>query len=783
MTVKIDGKNAVKKSNMLYRGAGMVSANNSSRLLLDYKLKSPESYKELLECIFSAEGLGVAHLKLEMGSDINSSSGTEPCTMRREDEDADVTRGAGFQLAADAKKIDPDLTLDMLWWSEPLWVTKSADVYDARYKWYKNTLDAAYNTYGLVFDYVSAVRNERDIDTEWIKYLSRRLKAETDCPYDYSAIKISAADEVCTWYLADCMLDDKELLQAVDVVGSHYTSRSTENAQKLAAEYGKKLWFSEASSVVSGSDNSYKYDKTGSGLAEINGFLDIANRFTAMYPQGKMTLCEYQPVVAAYYEGVTYGYKQLITACEPWSGYYRLESGYYMALHFSRFIRKGWNFVDNACYCDGKPGGDGHAITDVVYSYMTAVSPDGSDHTFVAVNTTDKPIEYTLDMENLISASKKLYCWESRGADSGDFDENYFSIRECIEPQKTETGFLAKVTVKPFSMLTVSTVQINERSCADHFPTRESKLLELPYRDDLSHNRVEPLYTTDQGGAFEIVHNGSENVITQMITPDIKAEEWGCTPSPTTNFGDDRWFNYSASANVRFDKNAEKSRCYCGIGVRYILAAKGESGYWLKMYANGDWSLMRNSEAVLSGKTMIVTDLATLKISAVDDTVKCFANGDMLCEYKEKSAVLCAGRAALYSSYHVNSFSELLIEPCGEEYFIRRLDQLDSMFSYNDKWQHTTISGFSNYKRTFSTGGAGAVMQFSFSGSGFALTGENESPAKVSISIDNEDSYINTFASGAREITLFRSGLENTSHDVSITVIEGSLTVDSIEIK
>lgn len=562
MTVKIDGKNAVKKSNMLYRGAGMVSANNSSRLLLDYKLKSPESYKELLECIFSAEGLGVAHLKLEMGSDINSSSGTEPCTMRREDEEADVTKGAGFQLAADAKKINPDLTLDMLWWSEPLWVTKSADVYDARYKWYKNTLDAAYNTYGLVFDYVSAVRNERDIDTEWVKYLSRRLKAETDCPYDYSAIKISAADEVCTWYLADCMLDDKELLQAVDVVGSHYTSRSTENAQKLAAEYGKELWFSEASSVVSGSDNSYKYDKTGSGLAEINGFLDIANRFTAMYPQGKMTLCEYQPVVAAYYEGVTYGYKQLITACEPWSGYYRLESGYYMALHFSRFIRKGWSFVDNACYCDGKPGGDGHAITDAVYSYMTAVSPDGSDHTFVAVNTTDKPIEYALDMENLTSASKKLYCWESRGADNGDFDENYFRLRECIEPQKTETGFSAKVTVKPFSMLTVSTVQINERSCADHFPARESKLLELPYRDDLSHNRVEPLYTTDQGGAFEIVHNGSENVITQMITPDIKAEEWGGTPAPTTNFGDDRWFNYSVSANVRFDKNAEKQKSF-----------------------------------------------------------------------------------------------------------------------------------------------------------------------------------------------------------------------------
>ncbi len=57
--------------------------------------------------------------------------------MRTEDEKADVTRGAAYQLAADAKKINPDLTLDMLWWSEPKWVSDASDVYAARYKWYK----------------------------------------------------------------------------------------------------------------------------------------------------------------------------------------------------------------------------------------------------------------------------------------------------------------------------------------------------------------------------------------------------------------------------------------------------------------------------------------------------------------------------------------------------------------------------------------------------------------------------------------------------------------------
>ena len=40
----IDGTTANLKENMRYRGAGMVSGNNSSRLLLDYKAEDPEAY-------------------------------------------------------------------------------------------------------------------------------------------------------------------------------------------------------------------------------------------------------------------------------------------------------------------------------------------------------------------------------------------------------------------------------------------------------------------------------------------------------------------------------------------------------------------------------------------------------------------------------------------------------------------------------------------------------------------------------------------------------------------
>jgi len=284
----IDLKNIDARPNLAFRGNGMVSANNSSRLLMDYKALHPQAYREILEHIFGANGLCVNHLKIEMGSDINSSSGTEPCIKRTENEIPDVTRGAGFVLAHDAKEINPNLTLDMLWWSKPPWIEKSADIYEVCYKWYKETLDAAYKIYGLKFDYVSSTQNERDADDEWTKFLSAKLKAEKNCPYDYSKIKIVAGEEVCTWNIADRMLSDQELMNAIDVVGSHYTSFSTNNAKLLAQQNGKELWFSEGSSPMSYEAGTKRF--LGSSIAGMNGVLDIATRFITMAANGRMTL-------------------------------------------------------------------------------------------------------------------------------------------------------------------------------------------------------------------------------------------------------------------------------------------------------------------------------------------------------------------------------------------------------------------------------------------------------------------------------------------------------------
>ncbi len=103
-------------------------------------------------------------LKVELGSDSNTSCGTEPAPQRAADEPANVARGMGFQLIADAKKIQPDLKTCMLRWAEPGFLRPSwrqvksddpdekvpTEAFEAMYQYYKQTVIAAWQAYGYL---------------------------------------------------------------------------------------------------------------------------------------------------------------------------------------------------------------------------------------------------------------------------------------------------------------------------------------------------------------------------------------------------------------------------------------------------------------------------------------------------------------------------------------------------------------------------------------------------------------------------------------------------------
>ncbi|XOQ13495.1 MAG: Galactosylceramidase [Shouchella clausii] len=275
-TISIDGEDVDPHNR--FKGFGTVSANNTTRLLIDYKDEYPEKYWQIMNQLFDNEtGAGLAHVKVELGADVDSSSGTEPATMRYVDEPANVVRGAGFQFAADAKTINPDITTEILRWGEPRWTWSGAanNEYENRYQWYKQTIDAVYEEYGFKLDYVGISQNERAInhngriEVEWLKYFTARIKEEPNYESDYKDIKLVAADGYRdTASISQTLLDHPELIDEIDVISSHYGltgSAELAHLQKKVSAEGKEpkeVWVSEGIAPMINARYPSKYGAT-----------------------------------------------------------------------------------------------------------------------------------------------------------------------------------------------------------------------------------------------------------------------------------------------------------------------------------------------------------------------------------------------------------------------------------------------------------------------------------------------------------------------------------------
>lgn len=434
-----------------------------------------------------------------------------------------------------------------------------------------------------------------------------------------------------------------------------------------------------------------------------------------------------------------------------------------------------------------------------VYSYMTATDTETGDYSTVITNTTSEPIQYDLKVSGLDKASSNVSVWETRGPDSidGSYDENYFKKTENITPTENGGAYTYSVTVKPNSIVTISTVT-PERTEYKNADESERTVLKLPYSDDfeyagypenyLSSRGNAPRYTTDQGGAFEVEKTDKGNMLVQQITADMKANEWGYTPEPVTTFGDDRWYNYSVNVDAAFATSQDAGSNYVGVGLRYTLGCNSYSGYWIKLYENGSWELKANDGTLSSGNIdgFDGTAFHKLKVEAVNNVIRGYVDGNMVAEYtvNEGESLIGAGRASLFSSYNKNSFDNFSAEPVeGSDTYVTRFDETDSCFTFEGNWEHDLMSSFKNYKRTISDGTEGDSFTVSFEGTGFALSGETRENAILGVSIDGGDEQLVTVSrTGQREISCHFEGLSEGAHTAKVTIKSGKYTIDAMQV-
>lgn len=830
--VTIDGTRIDEENT--FGGFGSVTCNNTSRLLMDYKALHEDNYWEMMKLLFDKnEGAGLNHVKIEMGADVNSSSGTEPATMRSPDEIPNVKRGAGFHFAEDALSINPDITVEILRWGEPKWTQEGIGFegyenpkYEARYQWYRRTIDAAYETYGYKITEVSPGQNERRKDYAddfaWIKYCAKRFDEDGENgigAFDYREIKIVAADLYRGMNTTvDYLMKDDEMRDLVDVISDHYQIwMGSGNLTKLNQEYGKEVWYGESTAPMINAYYRANVDPDRGGIGGSASIAAMAERFISAYAYknkdgytSHMTELLFQPAIGAFYEGSAYSPKQLIGAFDPWSGYYEADGGIQMVQHFMQFADSDWNYLPDACYCDGTTG-DGDITADTSTDTRLSVKdPETDDYSVIFANNTSSERKYQLTLKNMKTSGSPYNIWETRGPDAGDsFDANWFqkTADNAIPKDNGDGTSTIELTVKPYSIVTLTSLTDRGTSytSGQNDSGVERSVLELPYRDDFDYEDAfveerggTPLFTTDIEGAFEVEKSeDTGNVLTQVINGNNRPYNWNpwgsgsdessqTTNIPWTVLGDHRWANYTAGIDVKLDtKGKGYGDNFAVLGAREVVHSSG-AAYRAKIYESGKWELLRFNTVKKSGKLENFDSALwhKLQIKADENVITIYVDGEEAGSFTDQESPVMTGRITLMSGFWNTRFDNLEVMPIeGKTAFSSaRLDDTSSLISWQGSVTHNICQGFAYYNRSYTTMPAGSSLEFAVpEGIGFDVFG-NSGKADIKVTVDGQNASAATLASGNRETSYWNEGLGDGKHNVKIEVIQGTYKVDGINL-
>lgn len=750
--VVINGSSAETSENRLFHGLGAVSSGGSLRLLADYKYSSPDEYYEILNILFGKSGAALSSIYAEMGSDINSVPCAEPAAMRSADDIPDITGSAGWQIAADALKINPDISVGMIRTEQPRFVTdafaeSSSAGYEACYKWYRSCIEAVYDTYGIRLDYISANSDDDDkIDSDWILYLSAQLKNEQEQRYDYDKIKLGIS--VNSHETAGGLTKNEAVLSVIDVIDCRLNPENGLSLLSASNRYGIELISLGCPSPSDITDPSAE-----------NTPLDFAENIINMYCNGGITVTAAGPPAVSCYSGTKYYSEGLLTADTPWSGYYTVNPGAWAAEHFTRFAEDGWEFIGSGCQSD---------------SSLTLADPVSGDYSIIIVNNSPEEKLFRFGTADIGKYSSDLNVWLSDFA-NGEYMKN----RGKISPETANGGGSFEYTLPPYSMATLTAADSSPEY--SEYCSADEVRLPLPYTDDfdysedmLSQRGRLPLYINVLGGAFEV----RDGRLVQTVSENKKPIDslFSSTPSPAASLGDDSWADYSLSADVRLASSAESN--YAGIGVRYNTSAQpgAFSGYSLLIYGNGKWSFRSGNEIMGSGdiKDFSPTSEYHLTVTAVGRSISAKINGEEIFSAEEQESFVSSGRISLYSAYCGNSFDSLSALQAGDAPYINRIDSSDDDISYSGAFSadYPSYTYYGHSRSVCDTSSAIYSGAAPFGGDGFVYTGFSDTEnGRVTRILYGGGSALFIFRSFTDELTVSVDGSEISTVQSDMIVI------------
>lgn len=833
-TLTIDGSQLQLEQNEAntIKGFGLLSCNNTSRLLMDYKWEHPQVYQQVLQHLFGGQHPLMRMLKVELGSDSNTSCGTEPAPQRAADEPANVARGMGFQLIADAKKIQPDLKTCMLRWAEPGFLRPSwrqvksddpdekvpTEAFEAMYQYYKQTVIAAWQAYGYLFDYIDPDRNETKHPMyRYLKWFANRLKTDqADFPKgfpvaDYHAIKLITSDQNYGTDMGTALLNDPELQAVIPAVGYHYNTDDGPDKPftKIADQLHKEVWYSEGIAPVT-FGTLRTQDTTGIGIGGPMSALDVANRLVKSYARSRRSLYIFQPAIGGLYPGAKYPGKQLLEMDTPWSGYFQQDTVALAVMHhFTDFAvtgwrdqtaAKNWRYVPSATVSE-VAGTENLTQAFGAASVMTLVAPDETDYTVMLINDTSAPQTYQITVKNLAAATKPLYVWQTWADDAGKIHD-----REKTTTLTPVNGNVT-VTIEPRAIISATTADFQPQALLPNPDVKTDQPLQqdpenhVLFHDDYSYADMPadyltrrggtPKYTTDMDGAFEVVEQDGKRGLQQKITEQSRALAWETQTDPNFTVGDIRWLNYAAALKFTFDTTTRQntvSANYIGLGVRSVDDFEGSlfsAPYVATLTIGGKLRFyVRGSLAATLDVPVFDAEVShELIVEATDRHVTVQVDGQTYVTYDDPSDQPgLAGQVKVGTGYFKTVIQALTVTSTSAPAVLgHRRDDLDASLTFSDdQWERFAARFPHAWERSQSIGEKGATVDFDVEGTGFVLFGTQAHASRLQLAVDGRIQEVVPLTALAKQPNTVVTDLAAGPHHVKVTVIDGSYTFDGV---
>ncbi|KAM4624714.1 galactocerebrosidase isoform 2-T2 [Polymixia lowei] len=499
--------------------------------------------------------------------------------------DENFFRGYEWWLMKEAKKRNPNITLIGLPWAFPGWVGRGKnwpyDFPDITASYVVSWIIGAKQYHNLDIDYVG-IWNERNFDGKYIKVLRDMLDK-----VGLTDVGIIAADG--DWSISNTMTVDPYLNDAVEVVGAHYPGTTT---VLEALKTQKKLWSSE--------DYSTFNDEVGGGC-----WARILNQ---NYVNGLMTATISWNLVASYYEELPFGRDGLMTAEEPWSGNYVVESPIWITAHTTQFTQPGWSYLQTVGHL--AQGGSYVALTDGEGNLTVVIETMTHDHSvcirppLLPYNVTSQ--NATFQLKGSFASIKQLQVWRSRF----EFKTKKPAFFEKLTPLKlSDASFTLQLsTDEVYTLTTIKTGQ--KGSYSDPPPSARFPKL---YKDDF--NVANPHFSeapdfADQTGVFEYYMNLTDSgphvfTLRQVLTQ--RPVTWATDADQTISvIGDYKWENLTVTCDI-FMETVKTGGVYIAArvdkGGQSVRSAKGVF-FWV--FTDGTYKVTND----IAGQTVLAEGLS-----------------------------------------------------------------------------------------------------------------------------------------------------------------------------